>query len=79
MNTFHSCAVVITASGNADLVADKLIREPMLIRDVTRPVSIQPMPQYLGLSDALVSVASNVFAQYVDARQRLAIWVCHQR
>lgn len=29
----HSCAIVITTSGNADLVADKLIDEPMLIRD----------------------------------------------
>lgn len=32
-NAFSSRSVVISTSGNADLVADKLIHEPMLIRD----------------------------------------------
>src|SRR5450756_34894 len=66
-----SGAVVVTAGGDADLVACDLVDEAVLVGDPPRPVPVQAVLERLGFADPLVrgptgGAAGDVLEQFVD-------------
>ena len=59
--------------GDADLIVDDLVDEPVLVGDAARPVAVEPVLERLGLADALVVVAGDVLRECVDPLQDLAV------
>jgi hypothetical protein len=64
---------VIAAGGDADLLPDHLVDQPMLIGDPARPVAREVMFEGFRPADTFVSVSRDVGKQGVDALENLPV------
>jgi hypothetical protein len=64
---------VIPTSSYADLVVSGPVDEAALVCDASEPVTLKPVSKWLGLTNPVVAVASDVLDQIVDPFERLAV------
>jgi hypothetical protein len=66
-------AAVVATCRDADVVTRDLVDKSVLVGDPARPVALEPVLERFRLADALVAVALDVFDQFVDPAEDLAV------